>query len=363
MVTDMKKIIFNVYAALLAFIAIFCVILMTEPGQSLNVPRDWLLHYYDNMAWYITLQSLALIGLWLLSEKWQMWSRKLMLLATAGVVFTFWGTMHLMPTVFPTQQFSAQFFTVEEADKHIPEEDQRVYVVEMNDEVRIFPRYHVQIPHVAGWQSQGTDYAITYCGLSNLAMVVETDYGLGEANLQVLGQAHNNLIFKDVNNDIAIQQITMQSEFTDHSTKLHTNTQMDWQTAKEMYPDAKVYLYGMDRFVDKLLLNVFEAPLEMQRTEGEKFIFPTLDLVDQRMDVKTEIFGYDNGKAQIAIHPDFARANNGYQFELAGEQLHIDTDGQVVRLMNSETGKQVPTHNGVHFGIWAQFFTDSEVLM
>jgi hypothetical protein len=359
----MKKIIFNVYAALLASIAIFCVILMTEPGQSLNVPRDWLLNYYDNAVLYMTLQTVALICLWTLSEKWKMWNRKLMVASSAGVLLTFWASMHAMPTAFPTQQFSAEFFTVEEADQYIPEQDQRVYVVELNGEVRIFPRYHVQLPHVAGWESEGTGYAVTYCGLSNLAMVVETDYGLGEANLQVLGQAHNNLIFKDVNNGTAIQQITMKSEFTDHETTVHANTQMQWGAAKEMYPDAQVYIYGMERYIDGLLLDVFEGPLEMQRTKGESFIFPTLDLVDNRMDFKTEIFGYDNGKAQIAIDPEFARANNGYEFELAGESLSIETDGQFVRLINVQTGKQVATHNGVHFGIWSQFFSDSEVLM
>ena len=168
----MKKIIFNVYAALLASIAIFCAISMTEPGQSLNIPRDWVLNYYDNAALYITLQTLALLGLWVLSGKWKMWNRKLMVASSVGVLFTFWATMHAMPLAFPTQQFTAEFFTVEEADQYIPDEDQRVYVVEMNGEVRVFPRHHVQIPHVAGWQSEGTNYAITYCGLSNLAMVI-----------------------------------------------------------------------------------------------------------------------------------------------------------------------------------------------
>ncbi|RJG38591.1 DUF3179 domain-containing (seleno)protein [Motilimonas pumila] len=358
----MKKILFNLYAAVLAFVAIFCAILMTEPGQSLNVPRDWVLGYYRYAGIFIAIQSVLLMGLWFLSEKWGMWNRKLMALSTIGVCFTFWASMNAMPTAFPTEQFTAQYMPVDKADKYIPEDDQRVYVVELNNEVRIFPRYHVQVPHVAGWESNDTNYAVTFCGLSNLAMVIETDYGMGEADLQVLGQAHNNLIFKDVNNGTAIQQITMQSEFTDHATKVHPNTMMDWQEAKVRYPDAEVYIYAMDRFIDGILLDLFEEPLKMQRSKGERFIFPTLDLADNRMEFKTEIFGYDNGKGQVAIHPEFARTNNGYQFNLKGEQLEIQTDGQVVRLVSVDTGEQVATHNGVHFGIWSQFFTDSEVL-
>ncbi|MFS1982837.1 DUF3179 domain-containing (seleno)protein [Vibrio breoganii] len=360
----MKKVIFNVYAAALASIAIFCAILMTEPGQSLAVPRDWVLGYYKNLSVFITLQLIALAGLWILSEKWKMWNRKLMSLATIGVFLTFWAESHAMPTAFPTEQFNAEYFTVEEADEKIPAEDQRVYVVEQGDEVRIFPRYHIQLPHVAGWKNEDTDYAITFCGLSNLAMVVETDYGLGEADLQVLGQAHNNLIFKDVNNGTAIQQATMQSEFTDHNTKVIPNTMMDWEEAKALYPEAQVYLYGADRMIDGLLYDLFEQPLIDQRDlDNEKFIFPTLSLTDQRMNPKTEIFGYDNGEGQqIAIDPNFARDNDGYQFEFGNEKLRIETDGSIVRLVNAETMQQVPTHNGFHFGIWAEYFPESEVL-
>ncbi|OBT12044.1 hypothetical protein A9264_02545 [Vibrio sp. UCD-FRSSP16_10] len=360
----MKKIIFNVYAALLASIAIFCAILMTEPGQSLAVPRDWVLGYYNNLSTFIIAQTFALIGLWYLSEKWGMWSRKLMSLATVGVLITFWAVSYAMPTAFPTEQFTANYVSVDEADSQIPQEDQRVYVVEQDGEVRIFPRYHVQLPHVAGWQHNDTDYAITYCGLSNLPMVVETDYGLGEADLQVLGQTHNNLVFKDVNNGTAIQQATMQSEFTEHKPTVIPNTMMTWDEAKVQYPDAQVYVYGMQRMIDGVLLDLFEQPLINQRDmEKEEFIFPTLSLDDLRMNPKTEIFGYDNGRGQqVAINPEFARTNNGYEFELADEKLRIITDGSVVRLVNAETNQQVPTHNGFHFGIWAEYFPNSEVL-
>ena len=156
------------------------------------------LNYYRYAGIFMLLQLAALGGLWYLSEKWKIWGRARMTLSTAGVLFTFWASMHAMPFAFPTEQFNAEFVSVEEAERYIPEEDQRVYVVELNGEVRIFPRHHLQIPHVAGWEQDDTEYAVTYCGLSNLPMVVETDYGLGEGNFQVLGQTHNNLIFKDV---------------------------------------------------------------------------------------------------------------------------------------------------------------------
>ncbi|MGY5450429.1 DUF3179 domain-containing (seleno)protein [Agarivorans sp. MS3-6] len=356
------RILFNLYALTLACIAIFCAVLMTEPGQVIGVPRDWLLNYFHYMPLFWTLQILALAILWLANIRGKYWKPIWMVLASIGVGVTFWAQSYAMPTAFPTEQFSAQYYSVDDADMFIPEEDSRVYVVELDGEALIFPRYHLQVPHVAGFEQNGTQYAVTYCGLSNLAMVVETDYGLGESNLQVLGQAHNNLIFKDVNNGTAIQQITMQSEFTDHTTTVHPNTQMEWETAKANYPNAKVFIYGMDRMIDEILLGLFEQPLKDQRNiDNPDFIFDTLNLEDTRLNPKLEVFGYSNGTHQIAISPDFAHANDGYTFHLNGEQLQISSDGEIVQLLNAE-GEQVATHNGVHYGIWSQFFPNTKVL-
>lgn len=356
------KLLFNLYALALALFAILCAILMTEPGQMVGVPRDWVLGYFRYMHLFWGLQLVALALFWYVNHKHKFWQPIWMWLATAGVLITFWVEADAMATAFPTEQFTAQYYSVEEADPLIPKEDSRVYVVELNGEVRIFPRYHVQIPHVAGWESNGQGYALAYCGLSNLPMVVETDYGLGASDLQVLGQTHNNLVFKDVNNHTAIQHITMQSEFTDHETTVHPNTMMDWEVAKSLYPNAKVYIYGMDRALDDVMMAVFEEPLKDQRdVNNPDFIFDTLDLEDTRLNPKQEIYGYNDGKRSIAIDPQFARASDGYEFQLSGETVRISTDGHVVKLYDV-AGNLLPIHNGVHYGIWTQFFPMTEVL-
>lgn len=356
------RILFNLYALALALFAIYCAVLMTDVGQMFNVPRDWLLGYYINMQAFWVGQTIALIILWIANVRGKFWHPVWMVLASIGVFTTFWIENSAMPTAFPTQQHDADYYSVEEADPYIPADDTRVYVVEMNGEVRIFPRYHVQVPHVAGWESGGKDYALAFCGLSNLPMVVETDYGLGESDIQVLGQAHNNLIFKDTTEDVAIQHITMRSEFTDHSLTVHPNTMMDWEEAKKRYPDAKVFLYAMERVIDEIMLGLFEDPLVDQRDiNNPDFVFDTLKLEDTRLNPKQEIFGYNSGDKQIAIDPGFARANDGFEFQLDGETLRISTDGEVVQLLDAQ-GEQVPTHNGVHFGIWSQFFPQTEVL-
>lgn len=356
------RFLFNLYALVLAMFAIFCAVLMTEPGQMIGVPRDWLLYYYRHMHVFWVVQSIALAFLWVANIRGAFWKPLWMCLATLGVLVTFWVEAYAMPLAFPTQQFDADFYSVDEADRFIPENDDRVYVVETDGEIRIFPRYHLQLPHVVGWESEETDYAIAFCGLSNLPMVVETDYGLGKPDIQVLGQAHNNLIFKDINNDKAIQHITMQSEFSEHQLTVLPNTMMDWKTAKEKYPQARVYIYEMDRLLDEIMLVLFEQPLEDQRNiDDPDFIFDTLTLEDTRLNPKQEIYGYVSGDQQIAIDTDFAHANDGFIFDFNGETLQISIEDSAFRLLNSK-GEQVPTHNGVHYGIWTEFFPDTEVL-
>lgn len=101
---------------------------------------------------------------------------------------------------------------------------------------------------------------------------------------------------------------------------------------------------------------------DQRNIDNPDFIFDTLNLEDTRLNPKQEIYGYNNGAQQIAINPEFARSNDGFTFQLNGETLKIATDGYVVRLLNSE-GEKVPTHNGIHYGIWSQFFPNTEVLM
>ncbi len=359
----MRKTIFNLYAASLAAFAIYCAVLMTEPGQKINVPRDWLLAYYDNAALFIGLQLLALIGLWILSIRWKQWNWKLMSLASLGVFATFFIEMRMMQTVFPTLQKDAQFYSVQEADQVITNDTVMYAVAIEGDAVRLFPREHLQIPHIAGWNVDDTEVVMTFCGLSNLPMVVEGDYGLGESDLNVLSQAHNNLIFKDNNNGTALQQITMKSEFTDHEPTIIPNTMMTWEVARQRYPDALVFLYPFDRVLDDLTLMAFDKPLQKQFNPEDGFIFPTLDLSDDRMNHKVMIYGYDNGNESVAIDPEFAKANNGYQFELGNELLEIraDRDG-VVKLLNADTGLQVATHNGIFFGIWSHWYPETQVI-
>ncbi len=52
---------FIALACVTAFVSIFSAVLMTEPGQSLNLPRDWLISYYAN-KWLLIALNVALLA-------------------------------------------------------------------------------------------------------------------------------------------------------------------------------------------------------------------------------------------------------------------------------------------------------------
>ena len=77
---------FVVYATITAAVSIFFAMLMTEPGQSLDLPRAWVLGYYEKRWLFIGLNVALLGGLWYLHFKYRILGRLGMGLATLGVV-------------------------------------------------------------------------------------------------------------------------------------------------------------------------------------------------------------------------------------------------------------------------------------
>lgn len=97
------KALFNLYAFALAMFAIYRAVLMTEPGQMIGVPRDWVLNYYRYMHLCWAGQLIALAILWLANIRGKSWKPLWMSLATIGVLITFWVDSYAMPLAFPTE--------------------------------------------------------------------------------------------------------------------------------------------------------------------------------------------------------------------------------------------------------------------
>ena len=58
---------FLVLGLVTASVSIFSAVLMTEPGQSLNLPRDWVVGYYENRWIFMALTIALLVAMWVKS--------------------------------------------------------------------------------------------------------------------------------------------------------------------------------------------------------------------------------------------------------------------------------------------------------
>lgn len=123
--------------------------------------------------------------------------------------------------------------------------------------------------------------------------------------------------------------------------------------------------------------------MEKQFSEEHGPIFPTLDLKDNRLPNKEQVWGLDLGNDQAAFTRSFMENNPVYQFELGDKKLVIShdkendivtvfdrtTDGAVLEVTeidrngNTPQGmlQKVPLQNGVFWMIWAHWFPETKV--
>lgn len=372
-------------AIITAALSIFCAVLMTEPGQSLNLPRSWVVTYYQYRWLFIGLNTGLLIALWCLHAKLRIWSPLWMGLASLGVIICIFCANFLLALFFPSAQHHANYVSIEEADSLL-EDKAVIYAVEINNEVRGYPRNQMGIPHIAGDNIGGKDVALTFCALSNVPVVIEQDIGLGQpSDLGILIQTHNNLVMVERNSGELIQQITMEPEFSDAKITTHPNTMMSWESFKRAYPQATVFVYAHDRAIDSFLDSVFEQPMKKQFDRERGAIFPTLDMNDQRLNPKEQIWGYAGSATQLAFTRRFAQENPVYTFELDGQPLVLvydkrvdvvnlfsrELEGQLVDVETidfrgvTDSGRlrQIPMHNGVFWMVWSHWYPNTQVLI
>ncbi|AJR08829.1 hypothetical protein H744_2c2165 [Photobacterium gaetbulicola Gung47] len=381
-----RKIHFYIVAIVTAFFSIFSAVVMTEPGQSLNLPRSWTVAYYHYSEYFIALNMALLAYLWYLHTKAKLWTNRRMRWASKGVLVCIISANFLLSLLFPPRQTDAIYMTVAQANNQLRKEE-IIYAVEINGDVRGFPRSHLGIPHIAGDTIGGEEVAMTFCGLSNLPVVIDQDIGHGEkADLGILIQTHNNLVMVERNSGDLIQQITMETEFSESDIKQYPNTMMTWEAFKEIYPDAEVFIYPFDRWMDKLLVKAFDKPMEKQFDPERGAIFPTLDMADERLNAKEQVWGLNSDGKQIAFTHEFAKQNPVYEFEMAGKPyvLVYSEEYDIVNLFSlekeglrvtfgeinfkgetdSEWGRleQVPTQNGIFWMVWSHWFPETKLM-
>lgn len=375
--------VFTVVAVVTAVYSIFSLLLMSDFGQFIGLPKSWIITYYKSKWFFGGLNFLMLAALWVLHVKKHTAPRWLLIFATVGVTLCILAANVLNVLLFPTQQHEATYMSVQEADL-VLKDDQTIYALEINGEVRGYPQDHLELPHVAGATIGGEDVAMTYCGLSSLPVAIGQDFGEGESDLKVMAQVNNNLVLRDRISGELIQQITATTEFGDAPLTVYPNTMMKWGSYKELYPDSEVFIYAFDRMLDPLLRGFFTQTLVIQDDPDKGAAFPTVSLDDTRLPQKELVWGYVGDNEQTAFSRTFAQKHPVYKFEFEGKPLVLVYDAQhdIVTLFSrmvdgkevsfetidfrgkTETVRlnQVALHNGIYWMVWSHWFPETDLL-
>lgn len=374
------KLRFALIALLAAAMAIFAAILMTEPGQLLNLNRDWIILYYQYKWLYGAANLLLFAGLVYLNLKHRIWRPVYILLAGVGITLALYAANALLDHFFPTKHKNAVYISIEQADKLLAD-DEIVYAVEIGGEAVAYPRRFMEIPHVAGKTIGGKKLAMTFCALSNLPVVYDTQLDGQETSLGILTQTHNNLVLYDDNSGELIQQITGETEFGATPMQTYANQMMSWKTFKAIYPQGEVFEYTFDRWLDTALLALFADGMEQQFDPDRGPLFPTLRLDDTRLPLKEQVWGFNINGEQVAFARSFFDKHPIYNTTVGGLPIvlsyHTDYETLGVYRRNSDTeitavdiygnsvgGKltRVPSYNGVFWMVWSHFFPQTRVM-
>jgi len=374
------KLRFTLLALASAAMAIFAAILMTEPGQLLNLNRDWIVLYYRYKWFYGAVNLLLFVGVVYLSLKYRIWRTVYLLFAGAGIVLALYAANALLDHFFPTKHKNAVYIAIQQADKLLADEE-IVYAVEIGGEAVAYPRRFMEIPHVAGKTIGDKNLAMTFCALSNLPVVYDTQLDGRDTSLGILTQTHNNLVLYDDNSGELIQQITGETEFGAAPMQTYANQMMSWKTFKAIYPQGEVFEYKFDRWLDKALLALFADGMAQQFDPEKGPLFPTLRLDDSRLPLKEQVWGLNINGEQVAFARSFFDKHPTYNTSVGGVSivLSYNTDYDTLGIYrrksgteitvvdvygNSPVGKlsRVPSYNGVFWMVWSHFFPDTRVM-
>jgi hypothetical protein len=243
----------------------------------------------------------------------------------------------------------------------------------------------MMIPHIAGDTIGGEDVVMTYCALSNLPLPFSSQIMGEQSHLKVVSQVHNNLVMVDESSGELYQQITATAPDGSGQLDPEAALRMPWRSFKEIYPEGLVFHVvetGLLGLLDKVTYTLFVSTLE-GHYEGEKPLFPTLSMDDDRLPAKEKIWGLNINGEQVAYTRSFLEQQPLHNTTVGGEPVLLawfpeyETLGVFSRKINNEVidvtntdvhgvtteGKleRLPQYPHVFWMIWSHWYPGTSI--
>jgi len=288
------------------------------------------------------------------------------------------------------QQNTATYYSIEEAKKYVSPEDS-VIVIENKGHARAHPDYEIWRPHLAGSDEGlgGENVIMTYCSMTHLGHGYKPEISGEKLDLEVLAQHGNNLIMRDKNTGEPIQQVFGNRERDNRSGP----SMQEWPTFRmtfrgfeKAFPNGEVFLNRPSKnpfiwLVDYFVNTSFVIGL-MKQYRYEKPLMDNVGHIDNRLPLKTFIWGFNVGDDYTCYTEDFVKSQQapvnvkvgdrdivasydniyesvGIWYNDSGNPIqHVDffgesDQGQLARVESVKAGS--------FWHVWANFFPDTDI--
>ncbi len=370
-------------AAIALISALIGTVLMTELGQILNLPSDWVYGFFRARHSWLLVALIALVVVIAVQVRHRFLGRSLFAVFVCAVLAGLFAANFFVPYFWlRSEQHTAEFISVAKADDLLGEQDD-VLVLEINGDARAYPTRWMQLPHFAGHVVGGKEVVMSYCALSDLPQAFATDLDGQAADYRVIAQVHNNLIFTDTHSGELFQQITGRGGFSGQSPDRYPVQRMPWRSFKALYPAGQVFFTEPNLF-DRGTQWVFDSGLQ-KHYQGEP-LFPTLRMDDDRVPAGEPVWGINLDGEQLAItraafdryraHAATVGGNTVLlvwypKYEMLGAYLSETlTPGPIAEeflpdpygKLGDEYLRRAPLYPGVRWMVWSHWYPDTALI-
>ena len=359
-------------------------IIMTDVGQIFGIDKSWIVWYFKNSTAIIVVSLVFFIASLLLIIKEKLLSNKMIVLISiawvGGILVSKYMTPYLM---FPAQQNSAKYISIQDAENYIKNDD-RVLVVDYNGVQKAYPPENIWQAHIFGGDFGGEEVVFTYCVMTNLGSPYLNNINGESVDFKVLAQVNNNLLLWDTKSDEIIQQITQQCEFSETKLDPLPLLEMTWAGYKKLYPEGTVLFNEWDSPMEKIVSSLFSTE---ETWHGDKWMFDTANLEDTRLPPKEHIIGLrdDDQNKQLAVTKSYIKKNGisnlsvgnkkialvyfpeyetivGFDRMKDGLEIEVSEIDVFGETLNHGKLNRVYIYNSVLWAVWAQYYPNTEIL-
>jgi hypothetical protein len=360
------------------------VVIMTDIGQLFGIEKPWVVWYFKNSVFIMSISFAFLISAIFLVKKYvgqkNIWTVAIIAIWVLCILSSKYLTPYLM---FPAQQDSAEYISILDAKDYLKSED-RVLVVDYNGVQKAYPPEYIWQAHIFGGDFAGDEVVFTYCVITNLASPYLNDLNGETVNFKVLAQTNSNLLIWDTKSDEIIQQITQECEFSKMKLDPIPVLEMTWEGYKKLFPNGTVLYNTWENPIEKTINALFDTD---ESWNGEKWMFNTVNLDDKRLPSKEHIIGIrdDDQNEQLAFTKAYIKKNGILNITVGNKKLVLAyfpeyetiacfnriKDGQEINVskidvlgQTAEYGKldRVYIYNSVLWAVWAYYYPNSEVI-